>query len=138
MNDGSSATPQTGGLRRALARAGTSVLMLLRTRLELASIEFREERERTVTRLALVVIAASCLAFATLMASGLVVVLFWDTHRVLAIAVLTLLYAAVGVGALWRLKADSRASPPPFAATLAELERDREWITEQLQERGRP
>jgi uncharacterized membrane protein YqjE len=138
VNGGSPATPPGGGLRRALARFGTSSISLLRTRLELASVEFQEERERTVLRLVLTVVAVMFFAFAVLSASALVVVLYWDTHRAAALAGVMVLHAAIGAGAWWRLKADRSSAPPAFAATLAELERDGQWLAEALRDRTHP
>ena len=58
----------------------------------------------------------------------LVVVLFWDTHRIAALCAVTIVYALLGLVALWRLAVQRKAETPAFAATLAELERDREWL----------
>ena len=138
MTDGTSGTAPAGGLRHALARAGRSLLGLVRTRLELASVEFVEERDRTVSRLVLAVVAVIFFAFAVLMASALVVVLFWDAHRVMALVAITVVHAAIGAAAWLRLKAEARSAPVPFAATLAELERDSQWLSEEMHERANP
>jgi uncharacterized membrane protein YqjE len=136
VSDGTPGTPPTGGLRRALARAGAAVLAIVRTRLELATVEYEEERTRAATRLVLGAVAVAFLAFSVLLASALVVVLFWDTHRVLALAAVTLVHVAIGGYALLRLKADMRSSPAPFSATIAELKRDGEWLTDELHKRA--
>ena len=138
MTDGTPATTPAGGLRSALARAGTSLFGLVRTRLELASVEYLEAREQVLTRVVLTAVVVIAFAFAVLMASALVVVLFWDSHRIAALAAVTLVYAAIGAGAWWRLKVTGRAAPAPFAATLAELERDGEWLSEALRNRANP
>ena len=116
------------GLRDALARLGLSLLSLLRTRAELATLEYHEERDRLVERLVLILVAVLFLAFAVLAASALVVVWFWDTHRVAAMCGVMAVYLLIGIGALWRLRASQRDAAPPFAATLAELDRDRAWL----------
>jgi uncharacterized membrane protein YqjE len=127
-----------GGLRRALAKAGASLLALVRTRIELASVEFSEERQRAVSRIILAVVAATFIAFAVLLASALVVLLFWDTHRIAALAAVTVVHAAIGTGALLRLRADQRTAPTPFAATIAEFERDGQWLSDAVSERTNP
>jgi uncharacterized membrane protein YqjE len=134
VSDGTPGTAPSGGLRRALARAGASVLGLVRTRLQLASVEFAEERERVRSRLILAMVAAMFFAFGVLALSALVVLLFWDTHRVAALAAVTALHFAIGAGAWWRLKAQQRSAPQPFAATLSELERDREWLAAEMRD----
>ena len=61
-------------------------------------------------------------------------IIFWDSHRVTAIAAVTAVHLAIGVGALLRLRAAERAAPPPFQATLAELERDRQWLAGEMRD----
>ena len=134
MSDGTPESAPAGGLRRALARAGAAAIELVRTRVELAALEFAEERERAKIHLLLAVIAATFFAFAVLCASALIVLVFWDTHRVAAIAAVTALHVVIGGGALWRLRASHRAAPPPFQATLAELERDRQWLAGEMRD----
>ena len=138
MTDATPGDTTAGGLRGALARMGAATLILLRTRLDLASVEFAEERERAKTRVILIAVAVVFLAFAVLAASALVVVVFWDTHRVAAVAAVTLLHLAIGVGALLRLQAELKTGQAPFAATLAELERDRDWLAGELRRRAEP
>jgi uncharacterized membrane protein YqjE len=122
----------SGGLRGALAQLGLSSLALLRTRLALASLEFDEERELRINDLILVGIAAVAFAFALFAASTLIVVLFWETHRLGVLAVVALVYLLIGLGALWRIDVRRRTRAPPFAATLAEFERDRQWLGAQM------
>ena len=134
MSDDTPGYAATGGLRRALARAGVAAVELVRTRVELAALEFAEERERAKLLILLGIVAATFLAFAVLCASALVVVLFWDTHRVAAIAAVTAVHFAIGVGALLRLGANKRRAPPAFQASLAELERDRQWLAGEMRD----
>lgn len=126
MSERPSATP---GLRDALARIATTALSLVHTRLALASLELAEERERLKAVFALVVIAAVCAAFALMGASLFVVAYFWDTHRNGAIAGVTLFYVLAAAIAGWRIMVIRRNAPTPFAATLAELDRDRRTIS---------
>jgi len=116
------------GLRGAAGKLVAALLALGRTRLELAAVEFEEVRARAAENLVLAVAAALCFAFAILAASMLVVVLFWDTHRIAALCGVTIVYALLGLVALWRLSVRKKADTPAFAATLAELERDRAWL----------
>ena len=117
------------GLRGALGEFGTSLLGLAHTRLELVAVEFDEVRERTVVRLTLLFTALLSFGFAVLVASALVVVVFWDSHRIAALCSVTIAYLLIGLVALWRLSVRSRTDAPPFAATMSEFERDRAWLT---------
>jgi uncharacterized membrane protein YqjE len=120
------------GLRTAVAQFAQTLLGLGRTRLELATVEFEEARARAAERLVLSLVAGLCFALAVLVASMLVVVLFWDTHRIAALCAVTIVYALLGLVALWRLAVQKKSETPAFAATLAELERDREWLASRI------
>jgi uncharacterized membrane protein YqjE len=115
-------------------RLASALLEFGRTRVELAAVEFEEARARAAENLVLVLVAAAAFAFALLAASMLVVVLFWDTHRITALCLMTLVCFLVGVVALWRLSEHKKADPPAFAATLAELERDRAFLASRFTE----
>lgn len=112
-----------GSLLATLASAG-------RTRIELASLELAEERERTKQRLALLLLVAIAAGFAVLAGSVLFVLASWDRLGLYSVALLLIVYAGVaGVGA-WRLATLARQQRRPFDATLSELERDRAWLAE--------
>ena len=116
------------GLSGALSRLAASAVDLVRTRAELAAVEFDEARELAKDRFVLLGVGLVCLATGTLGASAFVVVYFWDTYRLTALGVVTAAYLLGGAWALWRFSVRRRTDPKPFAATLAELERDREWL----------
>jgi uncharacterized membrane protein YqjE len=124
-------------LRGAAGRLATALLDAGRTRLELAAVEFEEARTRATDNLVLVLVAAAAFGFALLAASMLVVVLFWDSNRIAALVGMTLVYLLIGLFALWRVSEHKKADPPAFAATLAELERDRALLASRLSESGR-
>jgi uncharacterized membrane protein YqjE len=111
-----------GGISGALSQLAASLVALLHTRFELATVEFDEERERAKALLVLTVIATVFFCFALIMASALVVYLLWETHPVGALVGVMVVYLAIGAGALVMLK--RRVESRPFAATLAELEKD--------------
>jgi len=121
--------PPAAGLRGALAQLGAASAAFVRTRVELAAVEFAEERERAQRKILLLAVAIVAFAFALLAASAYVVVWFWDTHRLPAIAAVAIFYAVIGAVATWRVSLGRGNEPGPFAGTLAELERDREWLT---------
>jgi uncharacterized membrane protein YqjE len=112
------------GLPGALSRLGASILALLNSRIELVTIEFEEERERTKELLIAVICGVLLSLLALVFASFFVIAYFWDTNRLAAIGAVTLLYAALGALAFARIKQRARARPAPFAATLAEFNKD--------------
>lgn len=113
------------GSARAL---GASLLALLGTRVELAAIELKEETERRKRLAVLALVAVLFLGAGLLLLAFLLVVLYWDTHRLPAIAGVTLLYTAIGAWAFLRFRAILRDSPPPFSATLDEFKRDLDMV----------
>lgn len=126
--DAYDARPRHVGLRAALGRLAAASVGLLSTRAELASLELVEERERLTQRLALIAAGGMILAFGAMFAGAFVIVLFWDTHRLWAIALVALAHAAAGAFLLARARAIGRDAPPPFSATLEELRKDRAML----------
>ena len=115
-------------MRGAVEKLGAAMLALAHTRLQLIAVEFDEARGRTVERLVIVLVAVLCFAFALLGASAIVVVAFWETNRIAALCGVTLAYVVIGLVALWRHAVLGRTDGPPFAATIAQFERDRAWL----------
>lgn len=116
--------PLGTGLPGSLRALGATLLALVCARGELIAIEVQEEKERAAQKLVLVVLAALFVAMGLLLAAFLVVVLFWETHRMLAAGGVTVLYLGIGGWALARLREMNRNSPPPFAATMSEFAND--------------
>lgn len=108
----------------AIGRIATTVLAMARTRLELAAVELQEETQRLFGYLAWAMAAAVLALGALALAVLFVLVLFWDTHRLLAVGGMALLFA-LGCGfAVAKLRSGLASRPPLLAATLAELNKD--------------
>ena len=133
MSDAPGRDAGVGTLRGSLARLADALLGLARTRLELATVEYTEERRRVAAQLLLLVAGAGCVLLALLFAAAAVVVAFWDSHRLAAIVGVTLFFAIAGAVLLWRRAEVARTSPAPFAASVAELEKDRAALARTLQ-----
>jgi uncharacterized membrane protein YqjE len=123
VSEGKDSRPQ-GGVMGAMAQLGASALAILRTRLELASVEFAEARERIKEMVLLAAVGTVLGLFALLFASLFVIAWFWDDYRLEAVGGVTLFYIAITVLVFARLRKISRDAPAPFAATLEELEND--------------
>jgi uncharacterized membrane protein YqjE len=115
----------TSGIKASAERAANSALALLRNRLELASIELAEERERLFARLGLMFAAVLLMVFGVLGIGVLVAVYFWDTQREAAVLVPTALCVASGLLLFRMSKSLGQSQGLPFAATLAEFDKDR-------------
>jgi len=124
-----SGTPSPG-VKQALGALGADVAALARVRLELLTVELKEAAQRQKSMLQFAVVAALFLAAGLLALGVLVVVLFWDTHRVAAIAAVCVAYLGVGGWAFLRLRDLAVNGAPPFAATLAEFQHDLDMLRE--------
>ncbi len=98
------------------------------TRLQLAGTELEEERLRVAQLLLFATAALFFLGLGLVLFALLLVLLFWDSHRVLVLGAETILMLSIGAGlaGVWRHKA--RTKPRFLGATLTELQRDRETL----------
>ena len=117
-----------GGVFVSLQHALATLVALAHTRLDLAVTEVEEQRERLLSLLLWGVGAVVLSAAALLLCTLALVVVFWDTHRILAagaVAAASLIIAALAIrGFLLRAK----TRPRLFQHTLAELARDHERL----------
>ena len=110
---------------RDLARTALSFVL---TRTQLAATELEEQGLRLVEILIWLTIALFFLGVAVVFAAVLVVLLFWDSNRLLAAGLLAAVFLAIGGGAALLARLRLRERPKLLAATLAELERDRDML----------
>jgi len=124
------------GVLEALKAIGATLEDTVRLRGALFALELREELERRKSRLVLAVAAGVLLHMAFVLATALVVVALWDTHRVAAIAAMAALYLAGGGALLLFIRAKAAASPDPFAGTLRGLDCDAATLRSQASALG--
>jgi uncharacterized membrane protein YqjE len=118
----------SGGLFESLKTLSVSLISIVQTRLELLSTDVAEEREQLTSFLVLVLVALSFLGVGVVLLAILIVVAFWETHRLLALAGLTGLFLTAGVGLGWYAMHRVRTKPRLFEASLAELSKDRQHL----------
>lgn len=116
--------PSSKGLFESLKALTGTFIAIVYTRLELFSTELEEERERLAILLTLMLVALFCIGVGVVLAVLLLVVAFWDTHRLLVLAGLTGVFLIGGLSASWLVLHKLRTKPRLFAATLAELRQD--------------
>lgn len=117
-----------GGLFASLKTLSASLVGIIHTRLELLSTDIAEEREHLITLLLLVQIALFCLGVGVLLLALLIVVAFWESHRLLALGGVTGIFLLAGAGTAWLAMHKTRTRPRLFAASLAELSKDRQHL----------
>lgn len=118
-----------GGFFVSLRRLGSALFATLHSRVELLAHELEREKVR-VTRLVLLGVAALFfLALGAITATIFVIVLFWDSQRLVVIGFLTLLYLGLGAGIASYARKEAERSKRPFSATVEELRKDRQHFT---------
>ena len=117
------------GLLESLTILAGTLVAIAHTRLDLLSADLEEEWAHLFSLLVLTLAALLCLGIGVVLATILLVVVFWDTHRLLALGVLAGFYLAVGM-AVWAFALHkARTKPRLLAASLSELFKDRQQLT---------
>jgi len=81
-----------------------------------------------LTLLVLALAALFCLGVGVLLATLLLVVAFWDTHRLLVLGSLAGLFLVAGMAAWGFALHKARTKPRLFAASMSELLKDRQQL----------
>lgn len=117
-----------GGLYDSLKGLAASLIAIAHTRLDLLSTDLEEERERLLSVLLMLFVALFCLGVGVVLLAILIVVAVWESHRLLALVGLTALFLAGGAAAFGCARHKLRTKPKLFAASLAELSKDRQHL----------
>jgi uncharacterized membrane protein YqjE len=117
------AQPGTG-LFASIERLFATILGLVRTRLELVSVELEEQVEYLITVLLWSIGGFFLAVVTTLLAALTIIIGFWETHRLLAAALVTAAFALTSVCIYWRIRSLLIARPRLFSGSLAELDDD--------------
>lgn len=118
------AQPATGlfaSVRDLLATA----LALVHTRLELFTTELEEELHRVAEIVIWMFVVVFFAGLTVLMLAFVIVVAFWEDHRLLAASLTTVGFLAVTGVAVLVVRAKARARPRLLEATIEEIKRDR-------------
>ncbi|WP_018078660.1 phage holin family protein [Thiobacillus denitrificans] len=122
-------TPEgSKGLFDSLKGLAASLITIVHTRIDLLSMDLEEERERLLSVLVLMLVALFCLSVGVLLLAILVAIAFWDSHRLLALGGLTGIFLAGGAVAFGVARYKLKTKPKLFAASLAELSKDRQQL----------
>ncbi len=104
------------------------LVAIAHTRLDLLSTDLEEERAHLFSLLVLTLAALLFLRIGVVLATVLLVIAFWDTHRLLALGTLAGVFLAVGT-VVWAFALHkAKTKPRLFAASLSELFKDRQQL----------
>jgi uncharacterized membrane protein YqjE len=113
------------GSVRELAR---TLLSFAETRARIAATELEEQVARLAEILVWAAVALFFSGVAVVFVAILVVLLFWDSNRLLAAGLLAAVFLGIAATAALVARARLRERPQFLAATLAELKQDAERI----------
>jgi uncharacterized membrane protein YqjE len=116
------------GLLESLTILAGTLVAIAHTRLDLLSTDLEEERARLFSLLMLALAALLCLGIGVVLATILLVVAFWDTHRLLVLGALAGFFLAVGMAVWVFAMYKARTKPRLFAVSLSELFKDRQHL----------
>lgn len=120
---------ETEGLLASLKTLTLTLVGVLQTRIELLSADVAEERARLTAILVSALVALFCLGVGVVLLAILIVVLFWESHRIAVLGLLTALFLATGA-VLWSVAMHKlRNKPRLFEASINELARDRDQLS---------
>jgi uncharacterized membrane protein YqjE len=112
----------------AAGRVASTLVAMVGTRLELAAVEFQEDARRLLGYLAWTLLAVFLAAGSIMLVVLFVILLFWDSYRLQAVAGMAVLLS-LGAGLIvMSVRSKLNTQTPLFADTLAELRKDVEYV----------
>ena len=127
--DSTAGAARAGGLLSSIKKLVATLVAILQTRLELFANEVHAEGMRLAQMLLLGAAAVFFLACSILLLTFLVIVMFWDTNRLLAIGGFAVLYLVIGAVLAFAARGRAAAGSRLFEASLGELKKDRDRLS---------
>lgn len=118
----------SSGLMGSLRQLLSTLTSIVSTRLELLANELQEERLHLTQMFLFSLFALFCFGMGLLLLTVIIVVLFWDDHRVAVLGVLCTLFLALGVVMTLLVRSKMQVKSKLFSASLAELAKDRQHL----------
>ncbi len=116
-------------LAESLKRLAGTMISIVQTRLELLANELEEERLRFEQALLYSGIALLFFGLSIMLFTVFIVVVFWDSQRLLVLGSLSGLFFIAGL-LVWNASRNQiRKKPRLFSASVAELSSDRDQLT---------
>lgn len=113
----------------SLKRLLSTLASIVSTRLELLANELQEERLHLTQMLFFALFTLFCFGLGVLLLTAFIVVLFWDEHRLAVLGTLSVIFFALGALTAMLLRNRMQAKSKLFSASLAELAKDREYLS---------
>lgn len=114
----------TLGMMDSIRTGLSTAAKLVRTRLDIISLELEEQREWLQSLLLLAVTGLFCVCMGMVMLTLFVVALFWESHPVAVLGGFSGLYLGVGIWAVIAFRSKMQARPRFLETTSDELAKD--------------
>lgn len=118
----------SGGLLDSLTVLVGSLVSIVHTRLELLSTDLEEDREHLLSLVILSLISLFSLMVGVVLVAILLVVIFWDSHRLLALGLLAGFFILAGLATCAFAVRKAKTKPRLFLASLLELFKDSQQL----------
>lgn len=115
-------------IAESVARLAASLLAIAQTRVELAATEVEEETLRYFSYLILSLAALFCLGIAVVLGVLLLIVLYWDSHRIGILSTLIVLFGIASAAIGLHVRRKYLFKPKLLGHTLTELSRDSDML----------
>jgi uncharacterized membrane protein YqjE len=119
---------ETRGLLETLGDLAATLVAMAHTRLDLLATDLEEDRDHLLSLAILSLGAFFSLGIGVVLLALLLVVLFWDTHRVLILVLLAGAFLSAGFWAAQRARQLARTKPRLFTSSLSELFKDQKQL----------
>jgi uncharacterized membrane protein YqjE len=119
----------SGGLLNSLTVLASSLVSIAHTRLELLSTDLEEDREHLLSLVIMSLAALFSLMVGVVLVAILLVVIFWDSHRLLALGSLAGFFLLVGLATCGFAVRKVKTKPRLFLASLLELFKDSQRLS---------
>ena len=102
---------------------------IFETRLELLSMDIQIAQVKFITLVVLIACAIFFVFLGVVLLSLMVVIIFWESNKILALGLLALVFLLIGLIFSYVVYQSFRTMPRLFEASLGELSKDREYLS---------
>ena len=115
---------QTSGILNSAKTILSTLLSMAQTRVALLANELEEDRLRMIRLLFLGLLVMFFFCLSVVLFTLLIIAVFWDTNRLLAIGLVATFYLVIAAGLAAYVVSEAKHKPKLFSVSLTELAKD--------------
>jgi len=116
------------GLLASLKNLSATLIAIAYNRIELFSLDLEEKRQELMSLLVMTLISLFCFFIGMVLLAIFILVVFWDTHRLLVLGTLTAVFLVAGTALCVVAMRKLTVMPKVFKNSLAELSKDHQLL----------